>query len=454
MSRLDAAPISRPPDRDSSPPVLRLLYFAGKYFPGSMGIDMHRELLDALAGEGVAATIVSLGPADQRVPVVAGVEEGRRVVRFATVATTGDRLLNAASKHLLHYDFFLSGARRLAEVLRREPFDLVQGIMAYPFGAMAAVALDLARRPEPLLLNLAGGDLIDSAEARYGYARYRSVRLALRHAFRRAALVRANAPIMVERAVELGCPRDRLRVVPSNITSLVLPPGPLPDFRRASRAALRAAHGLPDGPVLLAVGRLTPIKGFEWLVRALPAVVARCPGATLLIAGPTVAGEEGYAAALQAEAARLGAGAHLRLLGPVPLARMRDLYAAADLLLVTSLFEGLNKAGIEAGASGTPCVVTGSTGLAEYVAGSGAGAIVPPRDPAALAAAIVALLTDPAGWQAASAAARRLAEGFSPAAIARALAPVYAELLPPGHPWRAAVTAPAASAAVSGGAAR
>jgi glycosyltransferase involved in cell wall biosynthesis len=153
----------------------------------------------------------------------------------------------------------------------------------------------------------------------------------------------------------------------------------------------------------LGVGRLAPIKGFEWLIRALPAVIGRCPNTTLVIVGPTVAGEERYPAVLQAEADRLGVGAQLRLTGAVPLAAMRDFYAAADLLLVTSLFEGLNKAGIEAGASGAPCITTGSTGLADYLASGDPGQVVPPRDPAALAAVIIALLTDPARWAAASA---------------------------------------------------
>ena len=430
---------------------LRLLYFAGKYFPGSMAIAMHRELLDHLAGHGIEATIVSLGPAGQRAPVAATVEDGRRVIRFATVASPADRLLNAVSKHLLHYDFFLSGTRRLTRIMRQEPFDLVQGQMAYPFGAMAAAALDLARRPAPLLLNLAGGDLIDSDEARYGYARFAGVRRVLRYAFGRAAVVRANSAVMVAPALALGCPPDRLRVVPSNITSAVLPDHPLDSFRAASRARLRSEHGLPGGPILLAAGRVTPIKGYDWLVRALPPLVARWPELTTLIAGPTVAGEAEYAANLQAEADRLGVGRNLRLLGPFPLERMRGLYAAADLLLVPTLFEGLNKSGIEAGASGTPSVVTDSTGLAEYITRYGAGLTVPPRDPAALAAAVAELLADRQRWAACSTAAQRLADAFSPAVIARALLPLYAAAAPPGHPWRAAVAAELDASVVSAG---
>jgi glycosyltransferase involved in cell wall biosynthesis len=430
---------------------LRLLYFAGKYFPGSMGIAMHRELLDALADHAIEATIVSLGQPRQRPVVQATVEEGRRVVRFATVASPADRLLNAVSKRLLHYDFFLSGTRRLADVLRREPFDIVQGNMAFPFGAMAAAALDLARRPAPLLLNLAGGDLIDSSEARYGYARFGSVRRVLRYAFGRAAVVRTNSAIMVERAVALGCPPQRVHVVPSNITSLMLPPAPVPEFRTASRARLRAAHDLPDGPLLVAVGRLSPIKGYDWLVRALPPLVARWPGLTAVIAGPTVAGEERYAASLQVEAARLGVGRNLHLIGAVPQEALRDLYAAADLLLVTSLFEGLNKTGIEAGASGTPTVVTETTGLAAHITDYAAGVTIPPRDPAALAVAVADLLDDPARWAACSAAAQRMAADFSPAGIARALLPLYAIAAPPGHPWCARHATSAAPATTARG---
>jgi glycosyltransferase involved in cell wall biosynthesis len=115
---------------------------------------------------------------------------------------------------------------------------------------------------------------------------------------------------------------------------------------------------------------------------------------------------------------------------------MRDLYAAADLLLVTSLFEGLNKTGIEAGANGTPCVVTESTGIAPYVADHQAGLIVPPRDADALAVAVRDLLTDRARWVACARGARQMAEAFTPAAIARALLPLYAAALPGGHPWR------------------
>lgn len=418
------------------PPLLHLLYFAGKYFPGSMAIDMHRQILDELAAYHIEATILSLGPTHQREPVRRTQEDGRTVIRVAPAASLLDRLLNAVSKRLVHYDFLLSGMRQLAPVVRAQPGDVALAIMAFPFGTMLAGALTLARRPTPLVIHLAGGDLMASDEADYGYARYATVRRLLDYTFRRATIVRANSTTAQVRALELGCQPERLRVVPSNITTLVLPEAPLANFRAECRARLQARLGLGQGPLLLAVGRLTPIKGFDDIVRALPRLTARWPDLQLLVVGPTAAGQEPYVEALRAEAERHGLGAHLHLVGEVDLDKMRDYYAAADLLIVSSLAEGLNKAGIEAAANGTPSIVTATTGLAEYVEAAGAGLVVPARAPMALAEAITTLLADGERWQACATAAHRLALDFSPAAVARQQLALYVAAAPAAHPWR------------------
>ncbi len=405
---------------------MRLLYFAGKSFTDSLAVRMHTDLLDHLASAGVEALLVGRGPATQRQPVAHTWEGGRHVIRFAPSATATDRLLNAASKPLFHYDFFLSGARRLAGILRQETVDIVQAQMAYPYGAMAAAALQFTGQPTPLVVTLAGGDLIAAQDVGYGYARFALARRLLRYTFGRAAIVRANSPAMAARAAALGCPRERLHVVPSNIATCLLPSAPLARFRRESRAALQARLGLAKGPLLLAVSRIVPIKGLEWLVQALPPLVARWPTLTALIVGPIGAGDEAYARRLQADATRLGVGQHLHLLGPYPLEAMPTFYAAADVLVVASVFEGLGKTGIEAGANGTPCVITETAGLAHYVRSAGAGLIVPPGDPVALAEAVTSLLSNPERWAAHAAGAQRLAESFTSAVVARALLPLYA----------------------------
>jgi hypothetical protein len=229
---------------------------------------MHTDLLDQLAAHRVEATFLARGPAAHHPALTTTLEGGRRTLRFAPTVAPSDRVLNAVSKHLFHYNYFLSGVRRLTPVLRHEPFDILQAQMAYPYGAMAAAALRLAGRQEPLIVTLAGGDLIDSAEARYGYARFATVRALLRATFHQAALVRANSPLMAARAATLGCRLEHLRIVPSNIATALLPTESLTAYPPQSRARLCATQAVPAGPVLLAAGRLAPIKGWPgWCAR-------------------------------------------------------------------------------------------------------------------------------------------------------------------------------------------
>ena len=87
--------------------------------------------------------------------------------------------------------------------------------------------------------------------------------------------------------------------------------------------------------------------------------------------------------------------------------------------------------GVEAGGVGTPSIVSEAAGLADYVRDYGAGVVVPPRDPQALAAAILQLLGDDAAWQQASAGALRMAETFSLAHTADGILRLYERVLRP-----------------------
>jgi glycosyltransferase involved in cell wall biosynthesis len=107
--------------------------------------------------------------------------------------------------------------------------------------------------------------------------------------------------------------------------------------------------------------------------------------------------------------------------------------AAADLVVIPSLLDGLNKTGLEAAAFGTPVVVSERAGLAHYVRQHQAGIVVPPRAPDALAAAIARLLTDHAAWQAASVGAQALAEAFSLGRTADAIHSLYERVLKAGE---------------------
>ncbi|GJD47714.1 D-inositol-3-phosphate glycosyltransferase [Methylobacterium crusticola] len=195
----------------------------------------------------------------------------------------------------------------------------------------------------------------------------------------------------------------------------VAEPGTSPAARVAPRPGARAA--------LLAVGAVTPRKGYGVLVRALRDLADL--DWRLTIAG-ALDRAPACAAALREAVAGAGLAGRVTLAGAVPAAALDRLYAEADLVVSSSLFEGYGMALAESLGRGLPVVATTGGAAAETVPDA-AGLKVPPDDAPALAAALRALIADPGRRAAAAAAAwaagRRLPDwGSTAAAVARALA--------------------------------
>jgi glycosyltransferase involved in cell wall biosynthesis len=171
-----------------------------------------------------------------------------------------------------------------------------------------------------------------------------------------------------------------------NAARALVPAPPLP-APSADPARVRAGLGVPDGTaLLLTAARLAPQKGLDVLAEAVGIVARRRPDLPLLAA---VAGEGPLAEQLR----RAGeAGAPLRLLGPRR--DVADLLAAADLVVVPSLWEGQPLIVQEALHAGVPVLATDAGGTREVTAY--AAVLVPPGDAPALAGAVERLLDDPA----------------------------------------------------------
>lgn len=158
----------------------------------------------------------------------------------------------------------------------------------------------------------------------------------------------------------------------------------------------RRAYGLEGGPWILTVARLDWHKGFDTVIRAMPAVRAAHPSARYAIAG---VGEcRPYLERLVAE---LGLGDAVRFLGFVPETDLPGLYNAADVFALVSrrydlLVEGFGIAVMEASASGLPVVAGREAGLIDAVREDDSGLLVDPYSPAAVAGGLNRLLADPA----------------------------------------------------------
>jgi glycosyltransferase involved in cell wall biosynthesis len=401
---------------------MNILYFTTAYESGIFGNRIHEEFLARLIDLGHSAAVLTPDTRRRSGARLAAEPGTPAVTRAAVSATRADRLANLLSKRLVHYDHFATSLRGYRAYLRAHPeVDLVHVESVYPLGAVAALAGDA----RPFIPTIRGGDLIADTSIAYGFARFRSVRFLLRRTFARAALVRAVSPGARDMALRYGCPPEKIFVVPRNIRDECFV-DQVPVFRAERRRLIEERHGLAGRTIVVAAGRLLPVKGFDDLVRAMPALLERVPGAAVLICGPSrddvLLGD--YGAYLRGLIDEHGIAGRVVLVGHVPPEQMVDYLAAADAIAVPSLIEGGNKILVEGAAVGTPFVATETSGTVGFFDASQCLS-VPVRAPERLAAALAELLTDRGAWQSRSAACLAGRDHFRSTEVARAMVEAY-----------------------------
>jgi D-inositol-3-phosphate glycosyltransferase len=219
-----------------------------------------------------------------------------------------------------------------------------------------------------------------------------------------------------------GADPARIEVVSPGVIHAFFSPGP----RQGARAAL--AHlDLGDGPMLLFVGRIQPLKGLDVAVRALGAL--EDPRAVLVVVGGASGGDgRREVERIDKLAASLGVADRIRFADPQPHHLLSTYYRAADVVLVPSRSESFGLVALEAAACGTPVVAAAVGGLRTLVEHGRTGFLVEGRDPEVFAAYTEQILTNPAlGRELADAAAGR-ARNFTWSTAAARLRRIYADL--------------------------
>lgn len=275
---------------------------------------------------------------------------------------------------------------RIVRFLKQERVDVLQTHLTYGniIGAMVGrlsgiptvATLHSAKRVQQERLSDYGREWLETLALRFGVQRVLAVGQ------------------VVTRAHQSRIPNKHIHIIPNA--------APAPHtITRAERETLRAelCGGDPTRTVLIAVGRLTPAKGFGDLLTAVAQLREHYPTALLVIVGD---GE--LTDTLTAQIASLGLQEHVRLLG------YRDdvprLLCASDVFVSSSHWEGLSWALLEAMATGLPVVAT-DVGEVPIVLVEGTGLIVPPQNPALLAEGLRSLLDDPARMRVLGEAARQ-----------------------------------------------
>jgi glycosyltransferase involved in cell wall biosynthesis len=236
----------------------------------------------------------------------------------------------------------------------------------------------------------------------------------------RARIVAVSEYVAASVRRRLLVPRARITVVPNAVDTEVFAPD------AARRAAVRAALDLTASqPVVVCVGRMTPQKGQDVLLRAFSEVLRARPESRLVLVGDGAQRRE-----YEELAGRLGLGSAVRFLGVR--ADVPDILKAADVLALPSRHEGFGLVLTEALACSLPVVATRTGPVPEIVRDGETGRLFPPGDAAALAGALDGLLGDAAGRRRMGEKARADAEArFSlPVMVAR-LQSLYEDAVSP-----------------------
>ena len=248
--------------------------------------------------------------------------------------------------------------------------------------------------------------------------------------YTRARLFFGVSPRLQALYVASGLPAARFRLIPNGVDLERFRPAPL-----EARRALRAELGLPvESTVVLFVGFFSKEKCPDLLFDAWSRLAAGGEGSSVLVfVGATRSRyyevDESLAAGIRARASRLGLDA--RLVFVEETREIEKYHRAADIFVLPSVREGLPNALLEAMACGVGCIATQLDGVTDaLIAHEDSGILVPPRDAAALEAAIARLVSRPDIAAAMGARAReRVERDFSLTRTAREYLAAYQELL-------------------------
>lgn len=174
----------------------------------------------------------------------------------------------------------------------------------------------------------------------------------------RRMVVQADGWIAITRAevvdfVGYGVKSERVTVIPNGIQES--------DQDLYLKKDIGIAEQIPSKPYVLFMGRLNPIKGPDLLLDAFGIVAKEFPDVSLVFAGP----DEGMQSDLEQRSVVMDICARVHFVGFVSGTRKRDMYRHAELLVVPSRLEAMSIVAVEAGACGTPVLMTDQCGLDE-----------------------------------------------------------------------------------------
>lgn len=244
-------------------------------------------------------------------------------------------------------------------------------------------------------------------------------RYVARFTLQKASRVLVRAPNLIESLISMGVSRESILVTPSGINAEALQP--------ADENTFLKKYSISGSPVILYFGRLHPMKGPQYLVRAAPAVLAAYPDAVFVFVGPD---QKGFRSKLVEMSEQYEVGDRFVFTGPIyDLKTKLAAYAASNVFVLPSGYEGTSQAIFEAMAQAKPIIATNRGGIPFQVENGKEAILVEYGDVMALATVMLRLLDNRDLAESLGKHAREKVEKFTYSALLTQLERVYQSML-------------------------
>ena len=252
---------------------------------------------------------------------------------------------------------FLSSLNLVKRIHKDFPFDLIDSHYVYPDG-FAAILLGKAMK-KPVVLSALGSDI-------HQFTTFQHIKPMIRYALNQADHVITVCNALKQAMVSLGIDDNKISIIPSGVDTELF----CPVEKQKARANLSIDE---DQKIILSVGSLRPLKGFDTILDALPKLLENYPNMHLYIIG-----EGSYRPSLEQKTRDLRLGKNVTLIGERANSALTLWYNAADVFCLASSNEGWANVIMESLSCGTPVVATRVGGTPEILTSPDIGLLVDP----------------------------------------------------------------------------
>lgn len=256
----------------------------------------------------------------------------------------------------------------LNAIVRRIKPDILHGHYAFNYGVYCALS-----GYHPFLLTCWGSDILLSPKQQLH-------RLLVKFALKHADMVTVDSMAVLEGAIALGYPKERISYFPWGVD--------LEEFNpKIDGAQIRDERGWKDNPVVICVRGHKPVYSVDTLIRSIPLILRKEPRTRFII------GNKGALTPYLKELTeKLGLDKYVWFVGFIPHGRLAAYFNASDIYVSTSLSDSTSVTLLEAMACSLPMVLTDIPANREWIENNTNGFIVPKENSAEVAKKVIALI--------------------------------------------------------------